>query len=145
MDWFFISPFSINVLNVSLLLAFMIYFLVRIENKSQATKYLIFSLSGVVLVFLSFFVIFSSLSARHSTLFWWALHLVVFSMIAMVQFAYHFPENLHPRESKIALVVCTVLSALVYPYYILKSLSMEPVYFFRGIPMCFSISRTSGC
>ena len=137
MDWFFISPFSINVLNVSLLLAFMIYFLVRIEQKSEATKYLIFSLLGVVLVFISFFVIFSSLSPSYSTLSWWVLHLVVFSIIAMVQFAYHFPENIHPRESKVALVACTVLSVLVYPYYILKSLSMEPVYFFEGYSYVF--------
>jgi class 3 adenylate cyclase/HAMP domain-containing protein len=137
MNWFFISPFSINVLNVSLLLAFMIYFLIRIENKSKATKFLIFFLSGVVLVFISFFVIFSSLNAYYTTLFWWILHLVVFSTIAMVQFAYHFPENLHPRESKVALLVCVILSAVVYPYYILKSLSMEPVYFFEGYSYVF--------
>ena len=137
MNWFFISPFSINVLNVSLLLAFMIYFLVRIENKSKATKYLIFFLSGVVLVFTSFIVVFSSLNAYYTTLFWWILHLVVFSVIAMVQFAYYFPENIHPSESKVALVVCAILSAVAYPYYILKSLSMEPVYFFDGYSYVF--------
>jgi class 3 adenylate cyclase/HAMP domain-containing protein len=132
MDWFFISPFSINVLNVSLLLTFMIYFLVRIKNKSRATRFLILSLTGVVLVFFSFFIIFSSLNPHCTTVSWCILHLVVFAFVAMVQFAYHFPENRHPRESRVVLLVCTITACAFYPYYLWKMLSMRPVYSFAG-------------
>jgi hypothetical protein len=132
MKWFLISPFTINVLNASILLVFMIFFLLAGKRKSRATLFLIAFLTGVTLVFISFVVIFSSIEPYYSTIAWLALHLFVFASIFMVQFAYYFPENLHPRESKIVLVVCTVASSIVYPYYVYKTLSMEPSYSFEG-------------
>ncbi len=132
MKWFFVSSFSINVLNVAILLIFMIYFLLRIEKKSTATLLLNIFLIGVVCVFVSFFFIFSTVNPAHATAAWWILHTMVFAAIAMVQFAYHFPENIYPKESKIALIVCAVASCLVYPYYINKTLSMKPVYIFEA-------------
>jgi class 3 adenylate cyclase/HAMP domain-containing protein len=132
MEWFLISPFSINVLSAFILVSFMVYFLFRIKGKSKATRHLIVFLTGVALVFLSFFVIFSSLDVLYSTLSWWVIHAVVFATVAMVQFAYHFPENLHPRESKIALWVCMAASCMAYPYYIYLTLSINPIYSFEG-------------
>jgi class 3 adenylate cyclase len=132
MKWFFVSSFSINVLNVAILLIFMIFFLMRIEKKSTATLLLNIFLLGVVFVFVSFFCIFSTLNPQHATAAWWILHVMVFASIAMVQFAYHFPENIHPKESKVALIICTLASCLVYPYYINKTLSMEPVFIFEA-------------
>ena len=114
MKWFLISPFSINVLNVSILLAFMIYFLLRIERKSRATFFLITFFIGVELVFISFILIFSTLSLPHATIAWWAVHLFVFTSIAMVQFAYHFPQNFYPVESKIVLIISAVERLEIY-------------------------------
>ena len=84
MDWFLITPFSINVLNVLILILFMVYFLFRAKRKSKATLFLIAFLMGVALVFLSFAFIFSSLNPSYSTLGWLILHAVVFTSIAMV-------------------------------------------------------------
>jgi class 3 adenylate cyclase/HAMP domain-containing protein len=132
MKWFLISPFTINVLSASILLVFMIFFLITGKGKSRATLFLTAFLTGVLLVFISFVLIFSSLEPYYSTVAWLALHLFVFASIFMVQFAYYFPENLHPKESKIVLVICTVASSTVYPYYVYKTLSMEPSYSFEG-------------
>ena len=137
MKWFFISPFSINVLSVAILLIFMIFFLLRIEKKSKATLYLVVSLIGVVFVFISFFVIFSTLNPLHATSAWWILHLMVFASIAMVQFAYHFPENLYPRESRIVMAICLLAAFVVYPYYINKTLVMEPEFIFEAYSYTF--------
>ncbi len=137
MNWFFISPFSINILNVAILLVFMIFFLFRIERKLKATRYLIASLIGVELVFISFFVIFSAFDPFYSTVAWWLMHLMVFASIAMVQFAYHYPENLHQRESQIALYLCTALAFAVYPFYIYKTLTTEPLYSFEAYAYVF--------
>ena len=137
MNWFFISPFSINILNVTILLFFMIFFLFRIERKSTATLYLIASLIGVELVFISFFVIFSALDPFYSTVAWWLLHLMVFGSIAMVQFAYHFPKNLHHDESRIALYLCTAMAFLIYPFYIYKTLTTDPLYSFEAYAYVF--------
>ncbi len=132
MKWFLISPFTINVLNVSILLIFMVYYLFRIKRKSEATRFLITFLIGVTLVFLSFIVVFSSIESFYATLAWWVVHLFTFASIAMVQFAYYFPVNIHPRESKIVFVITVVLSLFAYPYYIFRTLNMDPVYTFDG-------------
>jgi class 3 adenylate cyclase/HAMP domain-containing protein len=132
MKWFLISPFTINVLNASILLVFMIFFLIKGKGKSRATLFLTAFLTGVTLVFISFVLIFSSVEPFYSTIAWLALHLFVFASVFMVQFAYYFPENLHPQESKVVLVVCTVASSIVYPYYVYKTFSMEPLYSFEG-------------
>ncbi|MDH3976287.1 MAG: HAMP domain-containing protein [Deltaproteobacteria bacterium] len=137
MNWFFISPFSINVLNVTILLFFMIFFLFKIERKSKATLFLIASLIGVELVFISFFVIFSALDSFYSTLAWWLIHLMVFASIAMVQFAYHFPKNLHHGESRIALYLCIGAAVAAYPYYIYKTLTTGPLYSFEAYAYVF--------
>ncbi len=132
MKWFLISPFAINVLNVSILIVFMIYFLYKSKGKSEATRFLIAALVGVALVFVSFIAIFSMLNPSYSTFIWQVLHLIVFSIIAMVQFAYYFPENLHPRESRIVLILCVIASLIAYPYYVYKTVMMDPVYSFGG-------------
>jgi HAMP domain-containing protein len=132
MKWFLISPFTINVLSAAILIVFMIYFLLAGKGKSRATLFLIAFLTGAALVFISFVLIFSSIESYYSTVAWWAIHLFVFASIFMVQFAYYFPENLHPKESKIVLILCTIASFIVYPYYVYKTLSMEPSYSFEG-------------
>lgn len=132
MKWFFVTPFTINVLNISLLVVFMVYFLSRNKNKSKATLFLIIFLSGVLLVFVSFVLIFSSLKPFYSTIAWWVIHLMVFASVAMVQFAYYFPKNIHPAESKIIFIVTLIASVGIYPYYIYRTLSMHPTYSFEG-------------
>ncbi|NOY67899.1 MAG: adenylate/guanylate cyclase domain-containing protein [Deltaproteobacteria bacterium] len=130
MTGFKITPFSISVLNVFVLILFMVYFLLRGKEKSQATWYLIVFMSGVSLVFLSFFVLFSSQDPKTATVAWWVLHTMVFSAIAMVQFAYHFPVNLHVRESRIALLVTIAAACAAYPFYLYQTMSFTPCYNF---------------
>lgn len=132
MKWFFVTPFTINVLNIFLLVVFMVYFLSRNRKKSRATVFLLIFLVGVSVVFLSFVLIFSSLDHLYSTIGWWAIHMMVFASIALVQFAYYFPENIHESESKIVLVLSLIAAVGVYPYYIYRTLSMNPSYSFEG-------------
>jgi class 3 adenylate cyclase/HAMP domain-containing protein len=119
-------------MNISLLVIFMIYFLTRNRKKSKATIFLIVFLIGVTIVFVSFVLIFSSLNPFYSTMAWWAIHMMVFASIAMAQFGYHFPRNVHKSESKLVLIISLVAAVLVYPYYIYRTLSMDPSYSFEG-------------
>lgn len=132
MKWFFISPFSINVLNVSILLIFMIYYLIKNGEISSVSRFLITFIAGVALVFISFFIIFSSLHPFYTSIAWWVLHLMVFGSVAMVQFAYHFPQNYHPQESRIVFIITLIAAIISYPYYIFKTLKLSPVYSFEG-------------
>ena len=60
MDWYYLSPFSITVLEVALLLGLLLYFLGSMPERSPATRSVMVFLGGVAGVFLAFFVIFSS-------------------------------------------------------------------------------------
>jgi class 3 adenylate cyclase/HAMP domain-containing protein len=55
----------------------------------------------------------------------------------MVQFAYHFPKNVHPRESKIVMVLCILAACAIYPYYIFKTLATSPTYSFEAYAYIF--------
>lgn len=137
MSWFLLSPFSITVLNVLCLLGLLLYFLSRNPTRSPATQALLRFMTGVGLVFASFFVIFSSVDPVVSTRAWWLLHLFVFPAVAMVQFAYHFPENLHPGEERIALRACLVPALVIYPYYLYRTLALTPTFAFEGFLYVF--------
>lgn len=126
MDEFFLSPFSLSVLNVAIILLFMVFYMFRLKQKSVSTKLLLFFISGVTGVFLSFAFIFSSLNYFHTTVAWWVLHLIVFGAVAMVQFAYHFPKHTYPRESKVAIYICIAASVLIYPVYIYNTYNTIP-------------------
>ena len=128
----FITSFSISVLNVAIMLSMMIFFLLGNKDKTKASTNLIIFLIGATVVFLSFFVIFSSLDLRTSINAWRLLHIVVFATVAMVQFAYHFPHNPYLKESKIVFWITLAASTLVYPYYIYQTSVIEPIYTFDG-------------
>ena len=57
---------------------------------------------------------------------------MVFASAAMVQFAYHFPKNVHQAESKIVFIITLIAAIAIYPYYIYRTLSMHPSYSFEG-------------
>lgn len=132
MKWFYISPFTINVLSVAILLFFMIFYLSRNKDKTTMTKHLIIFLTGVEVVFLSFIVIFSSLNHKVTIIAWWILHIVVFSSAFMLQFAYHFPENIHPKESRIVFILTIGAAFIVYPIYLFHTTLIEPQFIFDG-------------
>ncbi len=127
-----ISSFAINVLSVALLLGFMLCLLGRHRQRTPATRALIRFLGGVLVVFLCFFVIFSTIDAGQATLAWCVLHAFVFAAIYMVQFAYAFPENPFPREAQRAFYVCVAAACVVYPWYLVHVAGLEPTYNFEG-------------
>lgn len=132
MKWFYISPFTINVLSVAILLFFMIFYLSRTKDKTIMTKHLIIFLAGVELVFLSFIVIFSSLDHKITIGAWWILHIVVFSSAFMLQFAYHFPENIHHKESRVVFILTITAAFIAYPIYLFHTTLIDPQFIFDG-------------
>lgn len=137
MNWLLLSPFSITVLNVAVLLILLVYFLSRTPEPSPATRSVLTFLSGVSVVFLSFFWIFSSVDPVVSTRAWWILHLFVFPAVAMVQFAYHFPENPFPEESRRAFWICLLPALAIYPYYLHHTRQLTPTFSFEGFLYVF--------
>ncbi len=108
------------------------YFLLRMPNKQPATRNLLVFLSGATLVFFAFFYIFSSLDHKHTQIAWWLLHAVVFSILFLVQFAYHYPRTLFVSEARLAFRLSLILSVAVYLFYIIHTTQLQPVFDANG-------------
>lgn len=121
-----VTPFSLSVLNVAVMLTLLIVFLFRIREKRRATRNLITFLLGADVVFLAFFYIFSSLDPNGVRIAWWMLHAVVFSILFLLQFAYHYPQTLFPLEARRVFWVTLLLSFAVYLFYLYHTTLLTP-------------------
>jgi len=128
MALFYITPFSISVLNVAIMLALLIVFLWLIPEKFPATRHLLTFLAGVEVVFVAFFYIFSSLDLESIRVAWWALHFVAFFIVFLVQFAYAYPRPHFESEARMVLRLTLAASALVYGYYLYHTTLVKPVF-----------------
>jgi len=123
-----VTPFSLSVVNVGVMLTLLIVFLLRIPGKRRATRNLLTFLVGADVVFIAFFYIFSSLDPQGVRLAWWLLHAVVFAILFLVQFAYHYPQTLFPVEARRVFWVTLLLSLGVYLFYIYHTTLLTPVF-----------------
>ncbi|MCW8958701.1 MAG: HAMP domain-containing protein [Gammaproteobacteria bacterium] len=121
-----LTPFSLSVLNVAVLLTVLIGFLLRIPDKQPATRNLLTFLLGADLVFLAFFYIFSSLDPQGVRLAWWVLHAVVFAIVFLVQFAYHYPRTVFVTEARHVFRLSLLLSLAVYLFYLYHTTLLHP-------------------
>ncbi|MEN8171210.1 MAG: adenylate/guanylate cyclase domain-containing protein [Pseudomonadota bacterium] len=128
MTQFYLTPFSLSVLNVALMLMLLVAFLLRMPGKLPATRNLLTFLLGVNVVFVAFFYIFSSLDLEGVRVAWWALHSVVFFILFLIQFTYHYPRTLFTTEAQKVFRLSMVVSLLVYLFYLYHTTLIEPVF-----------------
>lgn len=127
-DRLLITPFSLSVLNVAIMLTLLIAFLLRIPDKSPATRSVLVFLAGVDMVFFAFFHIFSSLDLHSVTLAWWLLHAVIFFILFLVGFSYTYPRPHFDREARQVRQLLAFVSLLVYAGYLYHTTLIEPVF-----------------
>lgn len=53
-------------------------------------------------------------------------------IVAMVQFAYHFPRNYHHKESRMVFIISIVIAAGLIAQFVIKALTLQPEFFFEG-------------
>ena len=122
MTWFLFGKFSINALTQLLLALIITGYLISVKGKSRSTWMLIGFFAAFTLTLLSNFLLFS-MYVPWRYIWGYSQGLTLFvGVIALIQFAYHFPENRHPRESKIALGV-SILLLFVMREHILNTVS----------------------
>jgi hypothetical protein len=109
MELFLFGKFSINALTQLLLALIITGYLISVKEKSKSTWMLIGFFAAFTLTLLSNFLLFSMyVPWRHVWGYGQGITLFV-GVIALIQFAYHFPENRHPTESKIAMGISVLL------------------------------------
>jgi len=112
-NWLRFSTLSIGSLTTTLLLAVITGYLLSLKAKHADTWYLAGYLGCLFVLLLSYTVrysVFSSASLNTGQI----SNLIVFGVVCLVQFAYHYGVNHHPRESRVVLILSTAAAFTVW-------------------------------
>jgi HAMP domain-containing protein/HPt (histidine-containing phosphotransfer) domain-containing protein len=128
----FASGFSIGFLTVAIAEILIIVYLLSVKNKSDSTKYMILFFAGILMPFINFAIIFSTVNKEVVIIAFWVLHLAIFGIHGLLMFAYHFPKNIFPNEAKLVSKISLSASVLGLLGYIYVSLHIEPIFVFEA-------------
>jgi len=104
---------------------------VPLPGRSRATKYLALFFLSIAAVFSSHAVAYSTLDGKIYVFSWLLLNSVLPGTVALIAFAYHFPKNIHPRESRIVLGPGLALALAVWIYTSYEIQLKPPVFRFE--------------
>jgi PAS domain S-box-containing protein len=113
LSWLRFNTLSVGSLTTTLLLMVITGYLLSLKNKRRDTWYLAGYLASLLILLLSYTVrycVFSS-AARHTGQF---SNLIVFGVVCLIQFAYWYGVNHHPRESRIVLILSLTAAIAVW-------------------------------
>ncbi|HUV06083.1 MAG TPA: ATP-binding protein [Spirochaetia bacterium] len=113
MDWFRLSNLSIGSLTTAILLGVITVYLLTLKGKSPDTWYLAGYIAALFLLLLSYMARYSIFAFAGCATAQFS-NLMVFGVVCLVQFAYHYGGNRHPRESIVALVLFSAVAASVW-------------------------------
>jgi len=131
MEWLKFSYHSIGVFTAFLILLVQTIFLILKRDKVYPTYWLIGVFVGFTVMLLGYtlaYSIYHPLGAYHRyfTVF------VVFGNASFTGFAYHFPKNIHPKESKFVIPFAFIVASLGYLHFVWNTLFMEKIYNFEA-------------
>lgn len=130
MTWLRFSTLSIGSLTTMLLLGVITAYLLSLREKHADTWYLAGYLGSLFVLLLSYTVRYSMFSSA-SMITGQFSNLIVFGVLCLVQFAYHYGMNQHPRESRVVLIVFSVAALIVWGS-LFAARNVEAVYDFTA-------------
>ncbi len=111
MSWFRLSSLSVGSMSTTILLGLISGYLLTLRRKTPDTWYLSGYLGVLFVLLLSYAVRYSLFSAAGLYTGQFS-NLIVFGVVCLIQFAYHFGGNIYVRESRILLYL-SLTAALV--------------------------------
>lgn len=140
MDSFFLSNNSVGFINAAIMAVAATVYLFLQQNKSRPNWLLAFFFLFQSISFVGYIIWFSFYSPG-STYATYLAYSVWIGLIFLMQFAYSFQKNIHPRESKIALAVALLASFIAFAQYISQS---QPMVYDYRFDLHNFLPRTSG-
>ena len=135
-----LSYHSVDVLTPALLSALLGLYMWSRGGKSVQSMFLALAFTFYTVMFMGFFIAY--------TLFheWGAYHryltvAVLFAQFSMIVFAYNYPRNDHPRESKVVIVTYFIASVAGYIQFVLETRGMTPHFDFTAHMYNFAAGR----
>ncbi len=123
MSSFLLSYYSVGYITTAIMAVVISVYLSAQRNKSSQTWFLISYFIFQACLSIGYIVWFSfyTPSAAYAT---YIVYSAWVGFIFLLQFAYHFPRNIHPRESKIALAVSLIVSFFGYAMHVSQTQPM---------------------
>lgn len=140
MDWLYFTKFSIHGLTQFLLALLITVYLCRVPHKSRPTKLLTVFFSGFLLMTLTNFLLVSVYTPWRAA---FGLSQSIggaISLVSLIQFAYWFPQNIHVKESKVALWVSIGLSLTHGFLFDRSSLVSSNAFLYSGVVMTLQVA-----
>jgi HPt (histidine-containing phosphotransfer) domain-containing protein/HAMP domain-containing protein len=137
---FLISSFSIGVTLTAIIMLLIVFYLQSIPNKKISTEFLAYAIGGINFAFMSFIVLFSSLSYELSRIAYITTHFAIFGTHYFVKFSYEFINNPFKKESKLASKISLIFSFIGLFYCAVKTFLINPVFIFEGDLYYFDIA-----
>ncbi len=131
MEHFLLSYHSVGAFCGSLLSLIMTVFLITKRDKTTPTRWLGLAYVGFTCMFVGYFLaysVFAPFGAYHR----WLTVGVLFGQFAYLAFAYHFPDNDRPGESRIVIPIFTVASVLGWFSFAYQTYGAEYFYNFES-------------
>jgi PAS domain S-box-containing protein len=130
MNWFRLGILSVCSFTTSILLGVITVYLLTLRGKSRETWFLTGYLMSLFILLLSYAIRYSLFSVAGLAT-GQVSNLIVFGVVCLVQFAYHYGENLHPRESRVAFVLFLVVATVTWGSLFIR-INMPTVYDFKA-------------
>jgi len=113
MSWLRLGNLAISSLTTSILLGVICGYLFAVKKKSPDTWFLTGYITSLFILMLSYTIRYSLFSPAGMAT-GQVSNLIVFGVICLVQFAYHYGGNFHRRESRIVLLIFLSLAIVAW-------------------------------
>ncbi len=130
MTWLRLNTLSVGSLTTTILLGLITGYLLSLKRKRRDTWYLSGYLGTLFVLLLSYTIRYSLLSPVGLITGQFS-NLIVFGVLCLIQFAYHYGKNYHPRESRIVLYLYLTVSLVIWGSLFFVR-DMSAVYDFKG-------------
>jgi len=130
MSWFRLGSLSVGSLTTTILLSLIVGYLLSRKDKTPDTWYLTGYLGTLLVLLLSYTVrysVFSTASLATGQI----SNLIVFGVLCLIQFAYHYGGNSHLRESRVVLYLFLVGALISWSVHFFRS-NLRAVYDFQA-------------
>lgn len=140
LDSILFSHHATGVLCLFLLTVVMSGFLIFKKNKTAPTYYLIIMYATYGVMFFGYFLsysIFDPIAAYHRYL----TIFMIFGIVGFIGFAYYFPKNIHPKESKVVIALSAFIGLAAWVHFIIKTARMEKTFSFTAHQFSFDFGK----
>ena len=130
MTWLRLSTLSVGSLTTTILLGLITGYLLSLKRKRLVTWYLCGYIGTLFVLLLSYTIRYSLLSPVGLITGQFS-NLIMFGVLCLIQFTYHYGKNYHPRESRIVLYLYLTVSLVIWGSLFFVR-DIQAIYDFKG-------------